>query len=217
MMDYGLSAYAAIGAASRVQTSGSDRGINLLAPQSTMAAGLKRKMSVVLVCIISVAFLSICASLILRVMAGSLMNRALSIQQNGEISSFQTYRELAAIETEAALLKTRIDATRAIINSAKHVDWGELLQEIGALVPENMWLNEFSWEDDDDLSLGGYALSYDSVFELRDTLTDSRYFSSAKLVSAKKSEIKSRMFVEFEIICGIRQEMRSFDEIAQSK
>lgn len=207
-IDYGLSAYAAIGAASRVKTSDSDGNINLLSPQGATIIGLRKRVSVVFVCMIAMALLSICASSLLEVMSRSTMERALSIQQNGGMSDLQILREVADIEAEAARLVDQINVTNAIMDSVRYVDWGELLQEIGAMVPENTWLSEFSWEDNNNnnLSFSGSALSYDPVFEFRDTLTNSPYFDSAKLVSAKKSETKGRLFVEFEMLCEMGQE-----------
>ena len=205
VMAHGLSAYAAIGVASRVKTGGSDGSVNLLSPQGDATVGLRKKTSILLSCLIFIMILGIGVSSLLKAKARSIMKNALSVQQSGEIFSLQVYKDLSNIEAEAAQLKEQIAETKAVVGSVKYADWGELIQEIGGMVPRNMWLDEFSWKEEDDLSLNGFALSYDPVFEFRDTLTDSLYFDFVRLAFAKKSEIKDQLFVKFRLLCGIKQ------------
>jgi len=205
IMAHGLSVYAAIGAASRVKTGGSDGSVNLLSSQGDAVVGLRKKTSILLSCLVFIMLLGLCASFLLKAKAISIMKNALFVQQSSETPNLQSYKDLPSIKAEATKLKNQIAVTKAVVGSVKYMDWGKLIQEIGGMVPRNMWLSEFSWKEGNDLSLSGFTLSYDSVFEFRDTLAESLYFDSVRLAFAKKSTVKDQLFVNFKLLCGINQ------------
>jgi hypothetical protein len=209
-VNYGLSAYTAIGAAARVGAGNNAKSIDLLRPQKLKTAALRNKVSILLLCVFSMLLLSICANLLLRAKANCVMQQVISAARvpayagtGGNDTRLDGHSE--NMEADVVLLETQVDMTRAITSSAKYVDWTKLLREISAIIPKTMWLTDFSWEEGDNATFNGVALSYDSVFKFRDALTDSPYFDSVRLISAQNTdEMKSRPPVEFEILCGIR-------------
>lgn len=211
-MNYGLSAYAAIGAAARATANGNDGSIDLLRSQKLKTAGLRSKVSILFLCLFSMLLLGISANLLLKAKANSIIEQvvsanqpALGSQQTGGGSGTQNLRDISSIEADVARLKAQADMTQALVNSTKHVDWAEILREISAIIPKTMWLTDFSWKEGDDATFEGVALSYDCVFKFRDTLTASPYFDSVRLMSARNSTMRDRSVVQFEIVCGIRR------------
>jgi Tfp pilus assembly PilM family ATPase len=201
-MNYGLSSCAAIGGAARATTGNNDGNIDLLRSQKLETARSRNKVSIFLLCLFSMILLSVCANFLLEAKANSMMKRL--IQQNGGGSGIQALEEMSSIEADAARLEAQVDMTRTIINSTKRVDWAEILREISAIIPKTVWLTDFSWKEGDDATFDGVALSYDSVFKFRDTLTDSPYFGPVTLVSIQSSKIRDHSLVRFEMGCGVR-------------
>ena len=213
MMAYGLSAYAAIGAAVRVRSG--DRIVNLLRPQTPEITYPRKMALVLLVCLLPMVLTSVCASLILKARAGAILERVADIQQHGVPTDSSTLSEILSMESEVLRLEAEMNEAGAAISSIKYIDWSMFLQEIRAAVPRTIWLAELSLGKDNSIAFAGFAISYDSVFKFRDKLADSSYFHSVRFAHAQNSIVGVDPFVKFEITCKIPPEV--FDETAESK
>jgi len=200
-ISYDLLAYSATGAIIN-----NDKSINLLPLQKPEVLKLKKQLVVALLCVFTIALLSVFVNLLLEVKRNSITRQEDLIRQGAAASDAQILRERARIEASKAQLTTQVDATASIVNSTVRVDWVRVLQEISAIIPENMWLTDFTWKESNDAYFSGAALDYDSVFKFRNNLTDSQYFDSVKLISIQNNEAKNLLLLRFEIQCKISRE-----------
>lgn len=205
MTTQGLSAYAAIGTATRSSIN-SNECVNLLNPQHYNEDSLKSKALILIACLLAMAFLSISTALILKIKALSIMKRVITTQQSSNASDSQFIMETPKIEAKASLLTKRVSTVNSILNRTENIDWVNILREIGAIMPKAMWLSEFVWANDRNIAINGYALSYDSIFEFKDTLIRSQYFDSVKLINAGDTELAGDIFVEFDMLCIPKKE-----------
>jgi len=125
------------------------------------------------------------------------------LEQKFRSSLFQRLGSRSSMEADIVRLKTQADIARSIVNSTQRVNWSGVLREISAMIPKTMWLTDLAWEEGDEATFDGVALSYDAVFRFRDALTESPYFDSVKLASLRISKTEGRSLVQFQILCGI--------------
>lgn len=202
-IDQALSAYSVIGAAMR--TSAGDKfrnkkNINLLMSQKPGTAGLRKCLSVFLVCLILMILSSICVNFALKAKINSMIKH----------STFEEIREQQMISDSessvayASLLETQINMTKAILNSTRRVEWSRILQDLEEKMPKSIWLTDLSWEKYEGITFRGISTSRDSIIKYKDALKDLPYVDFVTLNSVKDNIIAGHSFIEFDMLCGIK-------------
>lgn len=202
-IEHSLSAYAAVGAA--IRTSKSDGIINLLRPQRIEKSSLRNKLAIFCLCFSSIILLSICANFFLNAKAEAIIQNIVSTQQTHGGLDTQEWIEMSVIKANTSELESQAKIVKAAIGSTRRVRWSRIIQEISMIIPTTMWLTELSWEEEDDITFNGVAMSHDSVLRFRDTLTDSSFFDSVRLVFARNNKIGGIQLVKFQMVCRIEQ------------
>jgi Tfp pilus assembly PilM family ATPase/Tfp pilus assembly protein PilN len=196
-----LSAYAAIGTA--MYTKG-DGVINLL-PSRSIGIGaidLRKQVLAGALSMFLAALLSTGVMFGLRAWTGAVVKKTESVKQQRE-----NYREGIAIsgaENEAVQLRSQLNLANNTLNTISVVKWVEVLPELRNIIPKNIWLSSLMWQENNNVTLVGNSLSYESVFRFIDTLKDSPYFVYPQLTHIRRSKIGEASLMQFELRCGLK-------------
>ena len=210
---YSLSAYAAIGAAIRTIKGKDEESINLLSSlKSSGVVGLRKRLVLSAVLIFLVVFLFVGAKVGISLKADAIEENLLFLNQAQEDSAAQALSDVPIIQADIALLKSQTNITDVAINSIKWANCAKLLQEIREIAPRDLWLVNLRWSENNNIVLGGFGLSYDSVFKFRASLWGSSYFDPVKIVYIRSTEIANREVFRFEIQCGVKKEEMGGEE-----
>ncbi len=82
----------------------------------------------------------------------------------------------------------------------------KVLQELRNLIPEDAWITELRFNEEDNLKIRGRALSNVGVTQFLGKLESSKLIKKAKLGSIKQRQTTRREIVVFEIDCVIRED-----------
>jgi type IV pilus assembly protein PilM len=177
-----LSAFSAIGAA--MFAKGEDC-INLIPNRGIETVNFKKRMLVGVLVVAAAILLSVGATFGLKTITKAIVKKTNSIviQREGISGNLA----MVGAESEVVKLRIQLDLARATLNTISTVQWVKLLPELRLIVPKSIWINNFSWQESNNLVVSGYALSYDSAFKFIDTLKASPYFASPQLTFVRKS------------------------------
>ena len=203
-----LSAYAAIGTAMFSKGEGT---VNLIPTRSIEVGDLRQQVLAGALVLGLTIFLSISATLALKAITNSINRKTASTIVTRE--GFSKGVTAAGVETEVVRLRTQIELAKASLNSIKTVQWGEVLPELRMIIPKTVWLNSFTWQEDNNVVLSGGSLSYDFVFKFIDTLKASPYFTSPQLTFIRKTQSGNNNAMQFEIRCGVTSEKLGGQEV----
>jgi Tfp pilus assembly PilM family ATPase/Tfp pilus assembly protein PilN len=204
-----LSAYAAIGTA--MFTRG-DEVINLVPPKGIGAINIKKQAFVGALSVMLAILLSIGISFGLKA-----WTRAVNQNTESVIKSRESYKEgyaaLSGAQSEVIQLRTQIDMAKRTLQTVSTVKWIEVLPELSAIIPKNIWLSGLSWQEGSNAVLVGQSLSYDSVFRFIDTLNDSPYFKNPQLTFVRRVMVGELSYMQFEIKCGLKVDKLGGQEV----
>jgi type IV pilus assembly protein PilM len=196
-----LSAFSAIGAA--MYNKGEDC-INLIPNKGIETVNLKKRMTVGALVMAAAVFLSVGVTLSLKTITKAVAKKTNSIvmQQEGISGNIV----MLGAESEIVQLRKQLDLAKATLNTVSTVQWVKLLPELRLIIPKLIWINNFSWQENNNLVISGYALSYDSAFKFMDTLKASPYFAYPQLTFIRKSAVNDKDIIQFEIQCKVSTE-----------
>ncbi|MDD5292549.1 MAG: PilN domain-containing protein, partial [Candidatus Omnitrophica bacterium] len=80
----------------------------------------------------------------------------------------------------------------------------EMLKEIHRLIPEDVYLSTFIFENKTDVVLKGSAVNMPLVFTFARSLNESDLLSSAEIKYVTQRKIRESELTNFEIICKIK-------------
>ena len=80
----------------------------------------------------------------------------------------------------------------------------DILRELYAILPEDISLTIFEFEDKNRILLRGTAKELSRVFDLLPILKKSPYFEEVQINYATKRTFKEKVFADFEIICALK-------------
>lgn len=105
-------------------------------------------------------------------------------------------------------LRKRIEAARRkeqVLRrlEAARVPWAPVLEELRAIVPKDIWLNQVAARDEGDLVFGGYGTTYEAVARFMVNLEASTMFEGVDLNITQKQLINSREVVNFSVIARL--------------
>ena len=81
----------------------------------------------------------------------------------------------------------------------------EIIRELYELLPADVTLTAFEFEDGDHMLIRGNADELGKVFEVPPALERSQYFSNVGINFATNRQHADRTYVDFEIIAGINK------------
>ena len=79
-----------------------------------------------------------------------------------------------------------------------------MIRELYTILPEDISLTIFEFEDKSRVLLRGTAKELSRVFSLLPVLEKSQYFENVKINFATKRTFQKKEFADFEIICALR-------------
>lgn len=119
-----------------------------------------------------------------------------------EISQIEKLvEEFSILETQENSLKSQIQSYSMLLRD--HSSWGEKLNDISILVPENLWVTELHMEEEKFLMINGHALTLADIATFIAGLNDTPYYTSVRLHNAIEEKRDALTLLKFEIICGI--------------
>ena len=110
--------------------------------------------------------------------------------------------KISKIEPEVARL-SKVKESTELINSQLMFEGSSIdtIRELYKILPKDISLTLFEFDDKDRILLRGTAKELSSVFNLLPTLEKSPYFENAKINYATKRTFKHTEFADFEIVC----------------
>lgn len=203
---YNLSEYAAIGAAIRSATRDGSAINILLSSRRTEMMGLRKHVTLFLLMAFSLGLLSAVARVGIERKADTIEDELISLQELQDFSEAQATTDIEVLQAGIASLKIQTKITDAAMNSIKWANCARILEEIRAIIPKTVRLNNVRWSGPNNVTFGGHALSYEDAYKFRRTLIDSPYFDSVRVRYIRSTEASGRSFEQFQIDCAVKVE-----------
>ena len=109
-------------------------------------------------------------------------------------------KQIEAARRKEQLLK-RLEAAR--------VPWMAVLEELRAVLPTDVWLNQIAAGDEGDLVFSGYGMTYEAVARFMVNLEASKMFEGVDLSIGQKLNVAGREVVNFSVtgrLSSVRKE-----------
>ncbi|WP_028309469.1 PilN domain-containing protein [Desulfitibacter alkalitolerans] len=172
--------------------------INLLPKEKRPRKSLMLNKKLLLVMICSVFFLSYLLTLNLQLNSHLKTAEELRIEIDNYHSLIEDIEEIKAY---GDLLEKQIQIYSELLEGSS--SWGEKLEEINKMVPENSFITALHMEDNKFLMIKGYALTLGDIAAFINCLNDRQYYTSVRLHNAIEETRGDITLLKYEIVCGI--------------
>ena len=203
-----LSAYAAIGAATR-EAIRDDSSVNLLSTGRPWVASLRKRVVLLGVMVMFLAFLATGARVYVGIKADDVERDLISLQEQQQRVEAEAVTQIPVIQAGIESLKAQTEITDAAMKSVRWGDHAKLMEEVRAIIPKDVWLTSLSWRGNS-VSFSGYGLSpdatWESVFRFRRSLWAAPYFDPVDLNSISDAQIGGYPVARFQIQCGVKRD-----------
>ena len=200
-----LSAYAAIGAATRMHIR-DDGAINLLSSSKRAEVTSARKRVLLFsVIVFATILLAVAARVYYGMEADVVEQNLILLRANQEVSEAEAAAQVPVLQAGIRMLASQIEATDSATNSIQWPNIARMFEEIRATIPRSVWLIRLSWNSQN-VNFEGFGLDWDAVAKFRDVLLDSPYFDPVIVRSESLVEIGGKSTVRFTIRCGVKRD-----------
>jgi Tfp pilus assembly protein PilN len=200
-----LSAYAAIGAATR-EAIRDDSSVNLLSTGRPWVASLRKRVVLLCVMVMFLAFLATGARVYVGMKADDVERDLITLQEQQKRVEAEAVTQIPVIQAGIESLKAQTEITDAAMKSVRWGDHAKLMEEVRSIIPKDVWLTSLSWSGNS-VSFSGYGLSpdatWESVFRFRRALWAAPYFDPVDLNSISDAQIGGYPVARFQIQCGV--------------
>ncbi|MGB3082912.1 MAG: PilN domain-containing protein [Candidatus Omnitrophota bacterium] len=202
--DFNLSRTASIGLAMRGREEEHSFDINLLPPEKSMRIELEKKLLLSVISVSTILLILSIASLMLSVTFNSYERRLRPIKKELALSP-DLLAKVEKINEERLYILDTLNQKKEYIARMRITPWPQILTDIKNSIPDDVWLNEISAEDENAVSLRGRAYSQDGVYKYVHLLAFSDYFQEPKLAFIRGKEKEGRSMFDFNIICPLAE------------
>ena len=119
-----------------------------------------------------------------------------------EIADYRILVEdIEEIKAHGELLERQIQIYSELLGVSS--SWGEKLEDINKIIPQNSFITAVNMEDDKFLMIVGYAPTMGDIAAFINHLNDKQYYVSVRLHSAMEETRGEITLLRYEIVCGL--------------
>ncbi len=100
-------------------------------------------------------------------------------------------------------LKENILKQATVISNLNRRSWAKTFSRVGENIPEDVWLQSFTFNREGECELQGNSFHLESVADFMRTLEKTGYFSEVKLDFTKERQVEGQTLVEFGIVMNV--------------
>ena len=203
--EYDLSQFISLGLALRgKQDSAFD--INFLSAEKYEQKFTRKKALAIFIPFILILIVFLLANIMISNMSSSLKEKLIPLEQELNLHK-GVLAEVEEIYTTKEFLIKDISYRKKFIDRLKSIRLPQILEDIKAFIPKEVWLTKISHRNEDSIILTGESLSEEAVYKYVNLLYFSNYFQKAEIFSMNTETEGGYPVVHFSIICTLSDEV----------
>jgi Tfp pilus assembly protein PilN len=182
--------------------------INLLPPESAEVRSTKKHFLITSNIIAAILLLMILIGVGVGVLAHN-VNEEVVLKKQTELSqdTYDLLREQEFLDKQIEQLSGGPTRLKSILDSHYSRDWCAILEDVRNRTPQTVRITQLLSNDNENMYLGGLALSYETVHLFVKMLNESDYIRSASLNETEREETTEGL-VKYVITCSLTQDKK---------